>query len=356
MTLRIPGRVVFIIPWPRPLDHRHDRPPGPRPARPLPRPSAEDVDEILSTVNRQLDIDLGAGDIVGTYAGHATAGRRSAAARPSRPRGSTAWRPSQRAGSRSRGGKYTTYRVMARDVGRRRRWARERPGAAVAGRRSCRWSARRRRRAGADRSTLERPLREAAGCCGDAARDVAGPDCDVGSPTATAARRPRSWRSGASSISLRRSATASITSQAEVAWAARRELALTLDDVLARRMRLAQELPDRGAVDRAGRRGDAGRGARLGPGARGGRGRSVSRDRAARIRRCRGRALRCRRRPLILALDQGTTSSRAIAFGRDGRPVASAQKRIPATVPVAGPRDPRPGGRSGRRSWRSRGT
>ena len=35
--------------------------------------------------------------------------------------------------------------------------------------------------------------------------------------------------------------------QAEVAWAARNELALSLDDVLARRMRLAQELPDRGA-------------------------------------------------------------------------------------------------------------
>src|SRR6185503_11344108 len=36
--------------------------------------------------------------------------------------------------------------------------------------------------------------------------------------------------------------------QAEVAWAARRELALSIDDVLARRMRLAQELPDRGAA------------------------------------------------------------------------------------------------------------
>jgi glycerol-3-phosphate dehydrogenase len=35
--------------------------------------------------------------------------------------------------------------------------------------------------------------------------------------------------------------------QAEVAWAARNELALTLDDVLARRMRLAQERTDRGA-------------------------------------------------------------------------------------------------------------
>jgi glycerol-3-phosphate dehydrogenase len=35
--------------------------------------------------------------------------------------------------------------------------------------------------------------------------------------------------------------------EAEVAWAARSELALSLDDVLARRMRVAQELPDRGA-------------------------------------------------------------------------------------------------------------
>jgi glycerol-3-phosphate dehydrogenase len=35
--------------------------------------------------------------------------------------------------------------------------------------------------------------------------------------------------------------------EAEVAWAGRHELALSLDDVLARRMRLAHELPDRGA-------------------------------------------------------------------------------------------------------------
>jgi len=33
-----------------------------------------------------------------------------------------------------------------------------------------------------------------------------------------------------------------------VAWAVRRELATTIDDVLARRMRLVQELPDRGAA------------------------------------------------------------------------------------------------------------
>jgi glycerol-3-phosphate dehydrogenase len=36
--------------------------------------------------------------------------------------------------------------------------------------------------------------------------------------------------------------------EAEVAWAVRHELAESLDDVLARRTRLAQELPDRGAA------------------------------------------------------------------------------------------------------------
>ena len=39
---------------------------------------------------------------------------------------------------------------------------------------------------------------------------------------------------------------------------------------------------------------------------------------------------------LILALDQGTTSSRAIAFGRDGRPVASAQQPFEQRFPAPG--------------------
>ncbi|TAK00580.1 MAG: glycerol kinase [Chloroflexota bacterium] len=39
---------------------------------------------------------------------------------------------------------------------------------------------------------------------------------------------------------------------------------------------------------------------------------------------------------LVLALDQGTTSSRAIAFGRDGRPVASAQQPFEQRFPSPG--------------------
>ena len=41
-------------------------------------------------------------------------------------------------------------------------------------------------------------------------------------------------------------------------------------------------------------------------------------------------------RPLVLALDQGTTSSRAIVFGADGRPVASAQHEFPQVYPSPG--------------------
>jgi glycerol kinase len=38
----------------------------------------------------------------------------------------------------------------------------------------------------------------------------------------------------------------------------------------------------------------------------------------------------------VLALDQGTTSSRAIVFGRDGLPVASAQQELPQIFPAPG--------------------
>src|SRR5262245_34955733 len=38
----------------------------------------------------------------------------------------------------------------------------------------------------------------------------------------------------------------------------------------------------------------------------------------------------------ILALDQGTTSSRAIVFGRDGRPVSSAREEFEQIYPAPG--------------------
>src|SRR6476660_9397245 len=38
----------------------------------------------------------------------------------------------------------------------------------------------------------------------------------------------------------------------------------------------------------------------------------------------------------VLALDQGTTSSRAIVFAHDGRPVATAQQEFPQVLPAPG--------------------
>ena len=38
----------------------------------------------------------------------------------------------------------------------------------------------------------------------------------------------------------------------------------------------------------------------------------------------------------ILSLDQGTTSSRAIVFGQDGRPLSVAQRELPQIYPAPG--------------------
>ena len=244
MTLRIPGRVVFIIPWPGhwiigTTDHADTRRP-----EDVSAPDA-DIDELLETVNRQIEVDLTRGDIVGTYAGM----------RPlvGDPGGSTvkASREHRVAADASglvrvSGGKYTTYRVMARDavdvsLGRT--------------------EARKRRSKTADLSlvgaaphdeldqiaaSLERPLRDAAAMRGETRATW----------PARVARRlaDRYGREAPDVVTLARELNLAAPLgeridhlQAEVAWAARHELALSLDDVLARRMRLAQELPDRGA-------------------------------------------------------------------------------------------------------------
>jgi glycerol-3-phosphate dehydrogenase len=245
ITIRIPGRVVFIIPWPGhwiigTTDHPDGRSPDQVSA------PHEDIDELLETVNRRIDIDLTRGDIVGTYAGM----------RPlvGDPGGSTvkASREHRVASDASglvrvSGGKYTTYRVMARDVvdaslgrteARRRRSGTanlQLVGAAP--------------RAELDQiaASLERPLREAAAMRGQTR--ITWP--------ARIARRlaDRYGREATEVVALGRELDLLAPLgeridhlQAEVAWAARHELALSLDDVLARRMRLAQELPDRGAA------------------------------------------------------------------------------------------------------------
>ncbi|HEX7951301.1 MAG TPA: glycerol-3-phosphate dehydrogenase/oxidase [Candidatus Limnocylindrales bacterium] len=238
MTLRIPGRVVFIIPWPDhwiigTTDHLDERPPDH-----LSAPN-EDVDELLATVNRTTHLDLTRADIVGTYAGMRplVGGSGDSTVKTSREHKVT----TDASGLvRIGGGKYTTYRVMARDavdaaLGRKE--ARRRPSAtaelALLG--------------AAAEADLDR-LARALGGTSDGAEAVANtrlvrrhgtlaPEVlELGRALGLVADDggPRSLGAGGHLA-------------AEVPWAVRHELARSLDDVLARRMRLAQVMPDRGA-------------------------------------------------------------------------------------------------------------
>jgi glycerol-3-phosphate dehydrogenase len=233
MTLRIPGRVVFIIPWPNhwvigTTDHADERPPG--------RPTAldEDVDELLGVVNRRMTIDLTRDDILGTYAGLRplvgdVGGSTVRASREHRvttdPTGIV----------RISGGKYTTYRVMARDtidavLGPE--GVRTRPSATaelpVVGAAPL-----------ADLALLSARIEREAGLGASVARrlvDRHGTEAEDVVALGRARDLLRPLGAGIEHL------------EAEVAWAASREMATTIDDVLSRRMRLAQELPDRGAA------------------------------------------------------------------------------------------------------------
>jgi glycerol-3-phosphate dehydrogenase len=232
MTLRIPGRVVFIIPWPDrwiigTTDHADERPPA--------RPTAldEDVDELLEVVNRRLEIDLTRADILATYAGLRplvgdVGGSTVKASREhkvtSDPTGIV----------RIGGGKYTTYRIMARDTvdaALGPEAARRRPSA-----------------------TADLPLAGAATLAALPAL-AASVARDAGLPERVARRLVdrHGTRAGevialGRELDLLRPLAPDVDHlEAEVAWAARDELASSLDDVLSRRTRLAQERSDHGA-------------------------------------------------------------------------------------------------------------
>jgi glycerol-3-phosphate dehydrogenase len=233
LTIRVPGKVVFLVPWPRFwLIGTTDAPYG----GPIDRPTAghDEVDELLATVNGVLDVELGRDDVVATYAGlrpliAPSSGSTLTASREHRvviePNGLV----------RVSGGKYTTYRVMASEtvddalkvLGER---PRDRPSR----------TATHRLVGAADRLELDRLANTLAVSAGlapaIAARLVA--RHGVAAPGVVAL---------GSSGDLLGVLPGSEHLEAEIAWAARNELALSVDDVLGRRMRLAQELPDRGA-------------------------------------------------------------------------------------------------------------
>jgi glycerol-3-phosphate dehydrogenase len=233
MTLRVPGRVVFLVPW-----HDHwlvgttDAPYVGLPARP--RADAREVDELLATVNRALDVNLSRDDVMGTYAGLrplvAAKGSVGVTSRMSRehhierhPGGLV----------RVSGGKYTTYRVMARqavDAALGKAMARDRPS-----------------------MTANLPIHGALSTTelkrlGDR---LGSEDLDARAARALVARHGSEAEAvvelGRSMRLLGRLAGDGDHLEVEVVHAVRSELARSLDDVLARRMRLAVQLRDRGA-------------------------------------------------------------------------------------------------------------
>jgi glycerol-3-phosphate dehydrogenase len=234
LTIRVPGKVVFLVPWPHFwLVGTTDAPYG----GPIDRPTAgrDEVDELLGAVNHVLDLGLDRSDVVGTYAGlrpliAPSSGSTVTASREHRvtvePTGLV----------RVSGGKYTTYRLMAEQtIDAAVRALGEDPRSRPTG------TVTRRLVGAADRPELDRLTAEIA--------------ADAGLEPGVAARLvARHGTEAPELVALGRELGLLGTLvdgddflEVEVAWAARHELALSLDDVLARRIRLVHELPDRGA-------------------------------------------------------------------------------------------------------------
>jgi glycerol-3-phosphate dehydrogenase len=233
MSIRIPGRVFFLVPWPDhwligTTDHPYDGPPG------RPSASADEVDELLANVNAVMDVDLTRADLVGTFAGlrplvgGTIAGSTVRVSREHRvrvdPSGIT----------HVSGGKYTTFRIMAadtvdaalgRDAPSRPSRTAEQPIVGAATRPALRALA----------GGLEREHGLSARL---ASRLVQRHGTEAGAVAALGAQTGGNSPLGDGVTEL----------EAEVIWAAREELALSIDDVLARRARLAMLLPDRGAA------------------------------------------------------------------------------------------------------------
>ena len=231
MTLRVPGRVLFVIPHPGiwlvgTTDVADDGAPD-RPA-----PTSDEVEEILENVNAVLEADLTRDDAVGAFAG----------LRPlvGAPGGDTARVSREHTIHREdsglvrvSGGKYTTYRLMARDAvdyaldGEDPVPPSKTADIPLVG--------------AAPRERLDRMVAEIARDSGlDAARAAELVDRH-------GTRATEVVTLGQEQDLLRPLADDRTELEAEVAWAVEQELALSLDDVLSRRMRLSMSRRDRGA-------------------------------------------------------------------------------------------------------------
>jgi glycerol-3-phosphate dehydrogenase len=194
----------------------------------------DEVDEILGTLNGALDLAIARDDLVGTYAGLRPLVAPSGTARTvavSREHRVAVEAPGL---VRVSGGKYTTYRLMARDA----------VDAVLGGLARTRPSA-----------TDELPIDGAAPrgeldalaarLAREAGIDAASAQTLVGRH---GTRAPEVLAMGRSADLMRPLVDGQRLIEAEIAWAVEAERAIDLDDLLARRTRLAPLLSDRGAA------------------------------------------------------------------------------------------------------------
>jgi len=236
LTIRVPGKIVFLVPWPDYWLIGTTDAPFDGPAE---RPSAAgwEIDRLIDTVNATMDVDLRRADVVGTFAGLRPL---IALSDGSTVKASREHRVTVESNGvvRIGGGKYTTYRIMARDVidavlGPSE--AKARPT------KTADW----RLVGAADADSQAHIVAELMTIPAIAAL---GADVAVRLVDRHGTEAPGVVALGADLGLLRPLVPGRVFLEAEIAWAVRHESALSLDDALARRTRLAQELPDRGAA------------------------------------------------------------------------------------------------------------
>lgn len=236
LTIRVPGKIVFLVPWPDYwLIGTTDAPfegPAERPAA-----AGWEIDRLIDTVNATMDVDLRRADVVGTFAGlrPLIAPSDGSTVKASREHRVTV---ESNGVVRIGGGKYTTYRIMARDVidavlgpdGTKARPSQTADWRLVGA---------------ADADAQAQIVAELMTIPAIAAL---GADVAVRLVARHGTEAPGVVALGADLGLLRPLVPGRVLLEAEIAWAVRHESALSLDDALARRTRLAQELPDRGAA------------------------------------------------------------------------------------------------------------
>jgi glycerol-3-phosphate dehydrogenase len=236
LTLRIPHGVCFLVPEPDQwvigtTDHEDHGSPD------RPTPTAAEIDEILANVNHALDVGLTRNDVIAAFAGLRPLATDPGGAPGSTVKASREHRIRTEPGGlvRISGGKFTTYRLMAAqavDTALGPAAARARPSRTaevpIVGAASK-----------AELTALAATIASQSGIDGNRAERIV---ARFGTQASDVTKLGRE-------LGLLRPLGPDIAHlEAEVVWSVREEYALSVDDFLARRTRLALELPDRGEI------------------------------------------------------------------------------------------------------------